>query len=134
MRLPALIALGLMAALTAGSPALAAPAGPRTPAVQTRDLVGEAALAAARAHIAFAVGDYAAGKKGLAEVRRLLKAAAAASPPEQTRDVLEALKELGEVEALAARWDKKAARMSRRLAEGLFDGFDGLAGVKTFPH
>lgn len=97
-------------------------------AVLTRDYVGNAYLAAARAHRAIAMGNYRAGRNDLLDVRRALRFAGQSADSDQQAEIRRMLEELDRLEAAVTRGDPRSVAASRRMVDGLVTLFDTYAG------
>ncbi|MFN3428833.1 MAG: hypothetical protein ACK46X_02645 [Candidatus Sericytochromatia bacterium] len=98
-------------------------------AVLTRDYVGNAYLAAARAHRAIAMGNYRAGRSDLFDVRRALRFAAQSADADQQAEIARMIEELDRLEAAVTRGDPRAVTGTRRMLDALVSLFDTYAGV-----
>lgn len=124
MRMGMWVVLAALAVAPGMAEAAPAASPPAVSAATARDAVGRAVLSAVQAHMALAKGDYKAGRGALETVRRELKAAVAASTPEQTRDMLETMTALSALEEAVWAWDKKAVARSRKFSDALLDLYD----------
>jgi hypothetical protein len=95
----------------------------------TRDYVGNAYLAAARAHRAIATGNFRTGRNDLLDVRRALRSASRSADADQQAELSRMLTALERLEAAVTRGDPRSATASRRLVDGLATLFDTYAGI-----
>ncbi|MNS40360.1 hypothetical protein D3C72_726720 [compost metagenome] len=128
------LTIGLLAGCPAGPPDRGGgggggPAAQMTEdAVLTRDYVGNAYLASARAHRAIAMGNFRTGRNDLLDVRRALRSATRSANADQQAEITRMLTELDRLEAAVTRGDPRSVAASRRLVDGLVTLFDTYAG------